>query len=70
MHVTSEMLVDYYARSLAPSEEACIEEHLSECQECTRRAGEMHVLCYAWDRWTLLRHSKAAHETDQEMAVR
>jgi len=57
-HISSEMLMDYFGGKLSEEQEAQIEGHLAECQDCTQRARQVLAFGFVWDRWTAKVHGE------------
>lgn len=62
-HVTTETLVDYFGHRLPEHEEANVEKHIADCDECTALARRVRRVSHAMSKWTAKVHSSAKRRT-------
>jgi hypothetical protein len=68
-HIQPVELADYFAGELPEEREGIIEEHFSECDECTAQARQFRVFTFMWDDWTAKAHGEVYRRAAVDRAL-
>ncbi len=56
-HPSRELLVDYFGTRLTFEQDALIERHIADCEECAEQATDIFRVSYVLDNWKVARSS-------------